>query len=74
VNHWWVYIIEKKNKFYVGITTDISNRLRQHGHPPLLYKECLISRDQAVAREKKIKGWSHKKKLELITKASSQQR
>jgi predicted GIY-YIG superfamily endonuclease len=28
---WWVYIVEKKGKLYVGITTDMENRMRQHG-------------------------------------------
>jgi predicted GIY-YIG superfamily endonuclease len=27
---WYVYIIDKKGKFYVGITTDLPNRMRQH--------------------------------------------
>ena len=69
---WWLYIIEKKKRLYVGITTDLENRMRQHGHPALLYKEGPISQDQAVQREKTLKGWTRKKKLELIAQASSQ--
>ncbi|RLB13497.1 MAG: hypothetical protein DRG63_10100 [Deltaproteobacteria bacterium] len=29
--NWWVYIIDKHGKLYVGITTDLENRMRQYG-------------------------------------------
>jgi putative endonuclease len=66
LNTWWVYIVEKRKKFYVGITTDLANRMRQHGNPQLLYKEGPMKREEAVSRERTLKGWSRKKKLELI--------
>jgi len=34
MDNWWVYIVEKKTGLYVGITTDLENRMRQHGQPP----------------------------------------
>jgi putative endonuclease len=74
LNTWWVYIVEKGTRLYVGITTDLLNRLRQHGNPELLYKEGPYSRDEAVRREKTLKGWRREKKLELISKASSRYR
>jgi len=66
LNTWWVYIVEKRKKFYVGITTDLANRIRQHGNPQLLYKEGPMKREEAVSRERTLKGWSRKKKLEII--------
>jgi len=33
MDNWWVYIIQKETKLYVGITTDLENRMRQHEHP-----------------------------------------
>ena len=63
---WWLYICKKARGLYVGITTDLDNRLRQHGNPPLLYKEEPLSRDEAVRRERMVKGWSRAKKLRLI--------
>ena len=33
MDNWWVYIVEKKTGLYVGITTDLENRMRQHGQP-----------------------------------------
>ena len=68
MSEWWVYIIEKKGKLYVGITTHLNNRLRQHGNPQLLYKEGPLAKDSAVAREKQIKGWSRHKKSRLFNK------
>jgi len=28
---WVVYVIERHGQYYTGITTDLPNRLRQHG-------------------------------------------
>ena len=70
---WWLYIIEKKEKLYVGITTDLENRVRQHGQTAPLYHEGPMSKADALKRERTLKGWTRKKKLALIAKASSQQ-
>lgn len=51
MSEWWVYIIEKKGKLYVGITTHLNNRLRQHGNPQLLFKEGPLVKDSAVATQ-----------------------
>jgi len=37
--HCWVYGIEKSREFYIGITTDLENRMRQHGVGTPLYHE-----------------------------------
>jgi len=66
MDNWWVYIVEKKTGVYVGITTDLGNRLRQHGNPKLLYQEGPLTTAEAVRRERQIKGWSREKKLKLI--------
>jgi predicted GIY-YIG superfamily endonuclease len=63
---WWLYICEKSERLYVGITTDLDNRLRQHGNPLLLYKEGPLTREEAVLLGRKIKGWRRAKKLQLI--------
>ena len=71
MDNWWVYIVEKKTGLYVGITTDLENRMRQHGQPVPLYCEGPISKADARKRERTLKGWSRKKKAELIAKAST---
>jgi predicted GIY-YIG superfamily endonuclease len=68
MDNWWVYIVEKKTGLYVGITTDLENRMRQHGQPAPSYYEGPVSKSDALKRERTLKGWSRKKKRELITK------
>jgi putative endonuclease len=63
---WYLYIIEKRNKYYTGITSNLQNRLRQHGTPLILYQETFDNKFQAAKREREIKGWSRRKKDQLI--------
>ena len=63
---WTLYLIRKGEKIYTGITTNLDNRMRQHGMPALLYTETFSDKYAAARREKQIKGWSQEKKLKLI--------
>jgi len=72
MNNWHVYIVDKKGKLYVGITTDLPNRMRQHGVVKPLYQEGPLAKSEAMNRERTLKGWNRRKKLELIGKSSSQ--
>ena len=74
MQNWWVYIIKKKGKLYVGITTDLPNRMRQHGVVKPLYQEGPLGKSEALKRERTLKGWRKEKKLALIDEASSQQK
>ncbi len=74
MDNWWVYIVEKKTGLYVGITTDLENRMKQHGQPALLYCEGPILKTDALKRERTLKGWSRKKKLDLIKKTTIQEK
>jgi len=71
LDKWYVYIIDKRGKLYVGITTDMENRMRQHGETKPLYYEGPMSKAEALKRERNLKGWSRKKKLLLISGVSS---
>ena len=73
MSEWYLYIIEKSGGFYTGITTDLGNRMRQHGKSTPAYLEGPITRTDAVKRERQIKGWTRKKKLSLIKNAASYQ-
>jgi putative endonuclease len=66
MDNWWVYMIDKKTGLYVGITTDLEDRMRQHGESTPLYQEGPMSKTDTVQRERQIKGWRREKKLELI--------
>jgi predicted GIY-YIG superfamily endonuclease len=48
--------------------------MRQHRQPDPLYFEDLISKADTLKRERTPKGWSRKKKLELIAKASTHEK
>jgi len=75
-----VYILECSDKsYYTGLTNDLDERLWQHqtGFFPecytcqrrpvvLRWHEYLNTVDEAMKREKQIKGWSRKKKEALI--------
>ena len=64
--------------FYVGHTDDLERRLAQHesGQTPgfvkdhlpvkLVWSESFPSREEGLAMERRIKGWSRAKKMALI--------
>ena len=79
---YYVYILTnyKKAVLYTGVTNNLEQRIIEHyldrGNVKtftgrynafyLLYYECTQYVNNAIAREKEIKGWSRKKKIELI--------
>lgn len=75
----WVYIItNKSNTLYTGITNNLPRRIFEHKNKlvdgftkqynidKLIYCQEFQTPEEAIAAEKKIKGWSRKKKMELI--------
>ena len=77
---WWLYILEcADSTLYTGITTDIYRRISEHesgkgakycrGRSPLtlVYSKEYADRAEASVAERKVKGLSRSKKLELIT-------
>ncbi|MCK4533659.1 GIY-YIG nuclease family protein [bacterium] len=80
---WYVYILECSDKtLYTGITTNLSKRLNQHNkgigskytfaRKPVkyVYSEKCPDRSFATKREKSIKSWPRKKKIELLKSKS----
>ena len=75
-----VYIVACKDwSYYIGITNDLEKRLWEHNTGQdknsytysrrpveLKYFETFADVNQAIAREKQLKGWSRKKKQALI--------
>jgi len=79
LNTYYVYILANRSRtLYTGVTNDIERRVAEHkaGHIPgfsrqyrvdrLVYLEPFEWIQQAIAREKQIKGWSRAKKVALI--------
>jgi len=79
---YFVYILMNKRNtvLYIGITSNLIKRVWEHKNKlvkgftekynvdKLVYYEIFNDPENAIAREKKIKGWLRKKKLALIKK------
>ena len=76
---YFVYLVGcDDNSIYTGVTTDVERRFNEHKNGKggrytrskkvirLLYKEPHSSRSFALKREAQIKGWTRRKKLDLI--------
>ena len=75
---WFVYMLLcDYKKFYIGITTNLQNRIFQHKNKlskataefsdiNLVYCEKYSTENEATLREKQFKGWSKEKKQMLI--------
>jgi putative endonuclease len=81
MHSYYVYITASRSLvLYIGVTNNLQRRLyehkmnlfegftKQYDVDRLLYYETFSSVDQAIAREKQLKGWSRSKKLTLIKK------
>ncbi len=82
---YYVYILAsgKNGTLYIGLTNDIIKRAWEHKQKlvpgftekynvtKLVYFEVYNNVKQAIEREKKIKRWNRKWKLELIEKDNS---
>ena len=82
--NYYVYILTNKSStLYTGITNDLYRRLYEHKNKlvpgftkkyninKLIYYEIFNDPISAIIREKEIKGWTRKKKIELIKKENS---
>ena len=78
---YYVYIMtNRKGTLYTGMTNDLTRRVYEHRNKlvkgfteqyninRLIYYEDTDDVTEAIAREKQIKGWTRKKKIELIRK------
>jgi putative endonuclease len=75
----YVYILASRSgTLYIGVTNDLGRRISEHKHElaagftsrykthRLVYLEEFDRVEQAMAREKQLKGWNRKKKIALI--------
>jgi predicted GIY-YIG superfamily endonuclease len=77
----WVYILHcADGSYYTGHTDNLERRVAEHqvGELPgytlsrrpvaLVYSEAFTTREEALACERRIKGWSRQKKEAMISK------
>ena len=82
--HFYILHSATKGKYYIGHTGDaLEERLRKHntdhkgftggsGDWAVVYKELFDTKSEAYAREREIKSWKSRKKIQaLIDKHSS---
>jgi putative endonuclease len=81
---YWVYNLTNtsRNVMYVGVTNNLENRIAQHREASrdgftgrynvttLVYAGDYPNVEDAIAREKQIKGWRRSKKNELVEAAN----
>ena len=77
-----VYILSNRRRtvLYIGVTNNLQRRLAEHKAgqissftkkykaTELVYFEFFNSIEEAIAREKQLKGWRREKKLKLVLK------
>jgi len=81
MSKWFTYIILcRDGSFYTGTTPNIERRFKEHKegrggrytliHKPLkiVFLEIFNNKKLALKRERQLKGWSRKKKINLIKK------
>ena len=82
---YYVYILTNQSNsvLYIGITNDLKRRLREHQNETvegftkryhlhkLVYYETFSHPQEAIAREKQLKGWRRNKKVALIEAVNS---
>ena len=82
MKHYYVYILTNKTNrvLYIGITNNLVRRVWEHKEKlvpgftakykvtKLVYYEVFNSPEEAIAREKQLKGWLRSKKIELINR------
>ena len=79
MNQYYIYIMTNKSgTLYVGMTNDIKKRVYEHKNKliagftkkyninRLIYFETFSDVYSAITREKTIKGWLRKKKIDLV--------
>ena len=80
IHQYWVYMMSNKSRtvLYIGVTNDLYRRYIEHKNGTikgftqkykchhLIYFEEYNNIEEAIAREKELKGWRREKKENLI--------
>lgn len=80
IRQYWIYILVSGsgNAIYIGVTNNIERRIWEHRNGQgsefakkyratrLVYSEEYDNPNDAIAREKQLKGWRRERKNELV--------
>ena len=80
---YFVYLMASRSRtLYCGVTSDLSTRIKQHRNGTfggftsqykctrLVWFERFVEVENAIAREKEVKGWRREKKVALIAEGN----
>jgi putative endonuclease len=82
VKQFYVYFLAShSHRLYIGVTNDLLRRVAEHREgccsftsryriTKLVHYECLGDAMSAITREKQLKGWLRRRKIELIESAN----
>ena len=87
-NTYYTYIMSSNNNstLYIGVTNDLKRRVAEHKSGSggtftakyhchkLVYFETFSDIEQAIAREKQLKGWKRVRKDELIDSVNKERK
>lgn len=87
MKQYFVYILTNNSKaLYIGFTSNLKNRIWEHKNKvikgftkkynidKIIYFEQTENVWSAIAREKQLKGWTRKKKIDLFEKENPEWR
>ena len=79
MNEYFIYIMTNRSgTLYIGVTNNLTRRVYEHKYKlipgftskyninRLIYFETTSDIHEAISREKQLKGWTRKKKLDLV--------
>jgi len=82
---YFLYILfsQAADKFYIGFTSDLSERLRKHNSNhkgftgkftdwKIVYTEDFDSKSEAYTRERQIKKWKNRNRIQQLIKKKSE--
>ena len=83
-HRYWIYVLvsSSHSTMYIGVTNDLGRRIAEHRMgkgsefvkkyrvTKLVYAEEYEQIEEAIAREKQLKGWKRTRKNELVSAAN----
>ena len=81
--YFYILFSSQANKYYIGHTIHLSERLRKHNSNHLgftgkfndwqiVYSEKFNTKSEAYARERQIKKWKNRQRIELLIAKNSE--
>ena len=81
--YFYILFSSQADKYYIGHTNDLSERLRKHNSKhsgftgknddwQIVYSESYDTKPEAYARERQLKKWKNRRRIELLILKNSE--